>query len=108
MMIHPRDPYTRIDILPTDRKIRVDIDGKTVADCQAGAMSLWETNLPVRWYLPKTAVSHRTLSNKTFAAASVNIYQLNWQYINESTSQTGCPYKGWARYSIRFNVRPHL
>ena len=56
MMIHPRDPYTRIDILPTDRKIRVDIDGVTIADCQSGVMSLWETNLPVRWYLPKTAV----------------------------------------------------
>lgn len=58
MIVHPRDPFTRIDILPTDRKIRVDIDGKTIADCQAGAMSLWETNLPVRWYVPKTAVSH--------------------------------------------------
>lgn len=106
MIVHPRDPFTRIDILPTDRKIRVDIDGKTIADCQAGAMSLWETNLPVRWYLPKTAVGHGTY--QIFASTSVDILQLNWQYITESSSQTGCPYKGWARYSIAADNRPHL
>ena len=104
MIIHPRDPFTRIDILPTDRKIRVDIDGKTIADCQAGAMSLWETNLPVRWYLPKTAVSHRILLCNLFAIALVDVIQLNWQYVSESNSQTGCPYKGWARYSTHADI----
>ena len=96
MIIHPRDPYTRVDILPTDRQIRVEIDGNIIAECQAGVMSLWETNLPVRWYLPKTAVCIYILPAIIWQV--LISFQLNWQYITESDSQTGCPYKGWARY----------
>ena len=29
---HPRDPYTRVDILASSRHVRIDIDGVTVAD----------------------------------------------------------------------------
>ena len=72
MIIHPRDPYTRVDILPTDRKIRVEVEGKVIADCQTGVMSLWETNLPVRWYLPKTTVCER-VSSLSFTAFSDRI-----------------------------------
>lgn len=56
MIIHPRNPYVRVDTLPSDREIRVDIDGVTVAECSGGVISLWETDLRVRWYLPKTSV----------------------------------------------------
>src|SRR6185437_9759474 len=30
---HPRDPYTRVDILASSRHVRVEVDGLTVADC---------------------------------------------------------------------------
>ncbi|HEY6788975.1 MAG TPA: DUF427 domain-containing protein, partial [Trebonia sp.] len=30
---HPRDPYTRVDILGSSRHVRVELDGVTVADC---------------------------------------------------------------------------
>jgi uncharacterized protein (DUF427 family) len=29
---HPRDPYTRVDILASSRHVRVEVDGVTVAD----------------------------------------------------------------------------
>ena len=30
--VHPRSPYTRVDVLPSSRHIRVEVDGVTVAD----------------------------------------------------------------------------
>src|SRR5690606_23160471 len=30
--VHPRDPYTRVDILPSSRHVRVEVGGVTVAD----------------------------------------------------------------------------
>src|SRR3954462_7660572 len=52
---HPRDPYTRVDILPSSRHVRVDVDGVTIAE-SASPRLLFETGLPVRYYLPKTHV----------------------------------------------------
>lgn len=59
IIYHPRDPFHRVDVLPTSRHIRIEIDGVVLADTasEGGVMSLWETNLPARWYLPRTAVS---------------------------------------------------
>jgi uncharacterized protein (DUF427 family) len=52
---HPRDPYTRVDILPSSRQIRIEVDGITIAE-SANARLLFETGLRVRYYLPKTHV----------------------------------------------------
>src|SRR5581483_8371281 len=52
---HPRDPYTRVDILASSRHVRVEVDGVTVAE-SASPRLLFETGLPVRYYLPKTHV----------------------------------------------------
>ena len=52
---HPRDPYTRVDILPSSRHVRVEVDGVTVAESTKPTL-LFETGLPARYYLPKTDV----------------------------------------------------
>lgn len=52
---HPKNPYTRIDILPSSRKIEVKVVGVTVAECSNPAF-LFETGLRTRFYLPKTSV----------------------------------------------------
>jgi uncharacterized protein (DUF427 family) len=52
---HPRDPYTRVDILASSRRVRVEVGGVTVAE-SASPRLLFETGLPVRYYLPKTHV----------------------------------------------------
>ena len=37
---HPRDPYTRVDILPSSRHVRVEIDGIVVAESQPASAPL--------------------------------------------------------------------
>ena len=77
VFVHPRDPYTRIDILPSSRRVRIEIDGVTVADT-TNASFLFETGLPVRYYLPKTDV--------------------RMDLMKPTETRTHCPYKGTARY----------
>lgn len=77
VFVHARDPYTRIDIVPSDRRVRVEIDGVTVAD-STNASFLFETGLPTRYYLPKTDVRMDLMTPTDLA--------------------TACPYKGTARY----------
>src|ERR671915_2561808 len=64
---HPRDPYTRVDILPSSRHVRVEVDGVTVAE-SAKPTLLFETGLPARYYLPKTHV-HMDLLTPTDTAS---------------------------------------
>lgn len=54
--MHPKDPYKRVDTLPSRREVRVEVGGREVARSQGGVW-LFETGLPVRYYLEKTAVS---------------------------------------------------
>jgi len=75
--VHARDPYTRIDVLQSSRSIRVEVDGVTVAESDS-ARFLFETGLPVRYYLPKTDV--------------------HFEYLTATETATACPYKGTARY----------
>lgn len=77
VFVHARDPYTRIDILPSSRRVRVVIDGVTVAD-STSASFLFETGLPTRYYFPKTDVQMDLLT--------------------PTDHKTECPYKGFARY----------
>jgi len=75
--VHPRDPYTRVDILPSSRRVRIEIDGETVADSSNGSF-LHETGLPIRYYLPKVDV--------------------RMDLLTPTDKATQCPYKGTARY----------
>ena len=51
VMGHPHDPYKRIDVLRSDRHVRVEVGGVTLAE-SSRPMMLIETSLPVRWYVP--------------------------------------------------------
>lgn len=87
VFVHARDPYTRIDILASGRRVRVEIDGVTVADT-ANASFLFETGLPTRYYLPKTDV--------------------RMDLLTPTDRATACPYKGTARYwSATVNGNTH-
>ncbi|KAF1995542.1 DUF427-domain-containing protein, partial [Amniculicola lignicola CBS 123094] len=74
---HPKDPYKRVDILSSTRKIRVEVDGVVVAE-SANPLILYETLLRPRYYLPATSV--------------------NWELLSQSGTETKCPYKGKANY----------
>jgi uncharacterized protein (DUF427 family) len=71
--VHPRDPYHRIDILDSSRQVRVVIAGETVAETTRGRF-LFETTLPVRYYIPKSDV--------------------RLDLLEESGITTACAYKG--------------
>lgn len=75
--VHPRDPYKRIDVLQSSRHIRVSIGGVTVAETHQPRL-LFETGLPVRYYIPKTDVRLDLLA--------------------PVEHRTRCPYKGTAEY----------
>jgi uncharacterized protein (DUF427 family) len=75
--VHPRDPYTRVDILETSRHVRVELDGVVLAD-STHAHALFETGLPPRWYLPKIDV--------------------RMDLLESTATVTHCPYKGQAQY----------
>jgi uncharacterized protein (DUF427 family) len=82
---HPRDPYTRVDILASSRRVRVEVDGVVLAE-STGARVLFETGLPPRWYLPKT--------------------DLRMDLLVPTDTATHCPYKGQAQYwSVRLGDR---
>ncbi len=74
---HTRDPYTRIDVRESDRRIEVRVKGEKIAET-ARPRLLFETGLPVRYYIPAEDV------------------KMNYLYPSEL--QTSCPYKGKASY----------
>jgi len=84
---HPRDPYTRVDILASSRHVRVELDGVVVAESRQPRI-LFETHLPPRYYLPLTDV--------------------RLDLLRPSTRETHCPYKGTATYwSVDTGTRVH-
>jgi uncharacterized protein (DUF427 family) len=52
---HPRDPFHRIDIRQSSRHVRVELDGTLLAESREPTL-LFETQLPVRFYLPRSAL----------------------------------------------------
>lgn len=77
VFVHPRDPYKRVDAIPSSRHVRVVIDGETVADTRRPTL-LFETNLPTRYYLPPEDV--------------------RMELLTAAKGATRCPYKGEAIY----------
>ncbi len=73
IFVHPRNPYARVDALRSTRAVRVELDGTVLADCAAPVM-VFETGLPPRHYLERTAV--------------------DFTHLRPSDTVTACPYKG--------------
>lgn len=74
---HPRDPFKRTDVRRSSRHVRVLVDGEVVADSERPLM-LFETGLPVRYYLPPEDV--------------------RMDLLGESDGHSYCAYKGRASY----------
>jgi uncharacterized protein (DUF427 family) len=73
---HPREPFHRVDVRRTSRPVRIEVDGDVVAETTRARL-LFETSLPMRFYLPRED-------------ARVALRPGSWQ--------THCPYKGHASY----------
>jgi uncharacterized protein (DUF427 family) len=73
---HPHDPFARIDVRSTSKRITLALDGEVVAD-STRAHVLYETGLPERYYLPLEDVRVE---------------------LRPSDTTTVCSYKGTAGY----------
>ncbi len=74
---HARDPYKRVEILPSSRHVRVVLGDQTIAETHHPQLLL-ETGGPTRYYLPEQDV--------------------RMDLLEASGTTTRCPYKGQASY----------
>jgi len=74
---HARDPYKRVDILPSSRHVRIVLGGVTIADTVRPQILL-ETGLPIRYYIPEQDV--------------------HMELLEPTQTITRCAYKGKATY----------
>jgi uncharacterized protein (DUF427 family) len=77
VFVHARDTRHRVDAMASERHVEIRVAGELIAESRA-PHALFETSLPVRWYLPADDV--RT------------------ELLEPSEHVTSCPYKGTARY----------
>jgi uncharacterized protein (DUF427 family) len=75
-IVHARDPYHRVDVLETSRRVRISLEEQLLASTDR-ARVIFETALPPRWYVPREDVR---------------------AVLIESDTRTGCAYKGFASY----------
>jgi uncharacterized protein (DUF427 family) len=84
LMAHARDPHKRVDVAPSSRHVRVELDGQLLAESTRPTL-LFETTLPPRFYLPREDVVAELLPTATTSV---------------------CPYKGIASWwSVRVGDR---
>lgn len=77
IFVHPRDPFRRVDTLPSSRRVEIFLNGELIASSRA-AVFLFETGLPTRYYLPLADIKH--------------------DFLAPSDTHSRCPYKGIASY----------
>jgi uncharacterized protein (DUF427 family) len=75
LLAHARDPFKRIDVRRSSRHVVVEHDGAVLADSRRPLL-LYETGLPVRFYLPPEDVRD----------------------LQPSATRTRCAYKGEAEH----------
>jgi uncharacterized protein (DUF427 family) len=80
LQAHARDPHKRVDVAPSSRHVRVESDGRLLAE-STRPLLLFETTLPPRYYLPREDVMADLIPSDTVSI---------------------CPYKGVAEW---FSVR---
>lgn len=81
--VHPHDPYHLIDIRHSSRHVRVTVHGEVLAESTRPVL-LFETGLPMRFYIPRMDV--------------------RMDLLEPSRTRTHCGYKGTASYfSARVN-----
>ena len=73
LILHPRNPYVRVDSLRSHRHIRVELDGVVLGETHSPVL-LFETGLPMRFYIDRT--------------------DIEFSRLDPSKTESLCPYKG--------------
>jgi uncharacterized protein (DUF427 family) len=87
VFVHPRNPYTRVDALRSDRRVEVELDGVVLAE-SAHTVMVFETGLPTRYYFDRLDV--------------------DFGHLQASDTVTSCPYKGTTSSYWSVDVDGHL
>jgi uncharacterized protein (DUF427 family) len=66
---HPRDPYHRVDARPSSRHVRIELDGQVLAESDRPTF-VFETHLPVRYYLPREDVKVELVPSDTHSTCA--------------------------------------
>ena len=88
VFVHPRNPYARVDALRSTRTVHVELESVVLAESSCPVM-VFETGLPTRYYVDRTAVS--------------------FEHLIPSETVTSCPYKGMTSgyWSVRIGDELH-
>jgi uncharacterized protein (DUF427 family) len=91
VFVHPRNPYSRVDALRSDRLVRVELESVVLAESSRTVM-VFETGLPTRYYFDRLDV--------------------HFEHLEPSDTVTSCPYKGttsgyWS-VDVNHSVYPDL
>ncbi len=73
VFVHPRNPYVRVDALPSHRRVSVRLDGHLLADTTSPVL-VFETGLLTRYDIHRTEVA--------------------FEHLVRTDTRTACPYKG--------------
>jgi len=77
IFVHPRDPYKRIDVVNSSRHVKIVLNDTVIAETSTPTL-LFETGLPVRYYLRPT--------------------DIRMDLLLSTEKATHCPYKGACNY----------
>ena len=88
VFVHPRSPYTRVDALRSNRPLRVELEGTLLAEA-GSSVTVFETGLPTRYYLDRSAV--------------------RFEHLVHTETVSSCPYKGTTSdyWSVRLGETVH-
>jgi len=87
VFIYARDPHKRVDVIHSSRHIKVMHDSTIIGE-SARPTLLFETGLPVRYYMPK--------------------HDVHMDLLERMDTMTYCPYKGEANlYAVKINNTRH-
>lgn len=73
VILHPRNPYVRVDTLRSHRHVKIELDGIVLAETHS-PLVMFETGLPTRYYIDRTDV--------------------DFSHLEPSETESVCPYKG--------------
>jgi uncharacterized protein (DUF427 family) len=88
VFVHPRSPYVRVDAIRSTRSVKVALDRLVLAEA-ATCVMVFETGLPTRYYVDRSAV--------------------NFEHLIATDTVTACPYKGVTSeyWSVRTDTGVH-
>lgn len=77
ILVNPKDPYHRVDVLESSHHVQVKVNGEVVADSHRPRLA-FETGLRLRYYLP--------------------LVDVRMDLMRPTDTTSACPYKGTASY----------